>query len=382
MNLADSPSKEVRKRRLAVLINTIAPYRLPIFSQLAEYFDTLVLHGGKEANRQWKLKIPEHLHTRRVWTLQFRRKKLIDIAGHYDISYVHINAGLLWWLPRWRPEIIISNELGSRTLIALIYSRLFGVPLWVWWGGTLHSEKFVVGLRKRVRVFLCSRIHRWISYGKTSTEYLESIGAHRSNILQIQNCVPHENFIHPPENPEPHFAGEPRPIIVSVGQLIARKGLDRLIAACGCMAAEGFDFTLVIVGSGPDRDKLMAQAQEAGLTHCHFIPNQPQAALSELYRAAQVFVFPTLEDVWGLVVNEAIWAGTPVLCSKYAGCAAEIVPPGNVFDPVDPESFVSALRKIFDGTLESSDVSKMLSCRQVSDLIIQALNEGIPAELP
>ncbi len=55
-----------------------------------------------------------------------------------------------------------------------------------------------------------------------------------------------------------------------------------------------------------------------------------------VYRSGDILVFPTLEDVWGLVVNEALWSGCPPWSSVYAGCAKELVPMNSIFDPLDP----------------------------------------------
>lgn len=372
----------VRKKRLAIVVNTIAPYRIPIYAALAHQFDAVIFHGGNEANRHWKLKLPDHLREQRVWTLQIQMKKHIGVAGHSDISYVHFNGGLAWKLPLFRPDIVLSNELGFRTILSLIYAKLSGADLWVWWGGTLHSESLIGGFKKRLRRFLARRIPHWVSYGATSTEYLQSLGVARENVLQIQNCVPHETFIRPPANPEPQFPNSPHPIILSVGQLIERKGLDKLVDACGRLAQRGYKFTLLLVGSGPLRDSLTAKAKQAGIADFQILPNQSQEELNRLYREAQVFVFPTLEDVWGLVVNEAVWAGCPVLCSTYAGCAAELVPPENVFDPMSPANFDRALERVFEGSVQRSDCDKLLSIDQVAQLIGQSLDLDRPVSHP
>lgn len=364
---------EMRKRKLAIAVNTIAPYRLPIYAALGEHYDTLLLHGGAEANRAWELNIPAHLQARKVWTWQLRLKKKTGVIGVTDTRHFHVNLGLIWELPRFRPDIIISNELGLRTLISMVYAKLARVPHWVWWGGTMHSERNITGIKKRLRSLMAGMMKHWISYGETSTEYLEFIGVPRTRILQIQNCVPHETFLKEPASTRSWFVGEPRPVLFSVGQLVARKGLDKLIDACGRLVKQGFQFTLALAGNGPDKEKLQEQAAAVQIPSFQLLGNQSQEALNELYRAADVFIFPTLEDVWGLVANEAVWTGIPVLCSKYAGCVPEIIPSENVFDPNDPDSFDAALRKIFTKTLEPSDTQKLLTWQQVAKMILDAI---------
>lgn len=367
-----------KKRRLAILVNIIAPYRVPIYAALAERFNTVVLHGGNEPNRQWTVQIPPHLKTRKVFTLQMPQRKKCGVDGVVDTSYVHLNLGLIYWLIRFRPEVIISHEMGLRTILAIFYGKLMRVPVWVWWGGTMHSERNIDGLRARLRRFVVRHVSRWISYGATTTEYLQSLGVPRENILQIQNCVPHETFLATPEGGTRWFAGSPRPVILNVGQLIQRKGLDKLIEAGGRLASRGLQFTMAVVGHGPEKDNLLQLAKSQRIPNFAILPNQSQQSLNEIFRSADVFVFPTLEDNWGLVVNEALWAGLPVLSSKYAGCAPELLPEENIFDPMSAESFDAALMKVFDGRVSLPDRSRLRTWQEVAATMCASLEAGGP----
>lgn len=366
------------KRKLAILVNAIAPTRLPTFSTLARKFDTLVLHGGTEANRSWIVDAPPDLKTRRVFTIQTPVRRKSGVPGVPDTTYLHLNLGLISSLARFRPEIIVTNEFGLRTIIAITYGKVARVPVWVWWGGTLHTERFTSRLKKFVRRVIVRNSKHWISYGETSTEYLESIGVPRSQILQIQNCVPQDAFLVEPAQPLSWFQDEKKPVILSVGQLIQRKGLDKLIEACGRLKRKGRSFSLIIVGGGPEHDRLLELAKANELEDFQILPDKSQSVLNEIYRSANVFVFPTLEDVWGLVVNEALWTGLPVLCSKYAGCAPEIVAQENMFDPLSPDDFDAALMKIFDGKVLPADRSKLRTWQEVSDALAMSLEEDRP----
>ena len=359
--------------RLAILVNTIAPYRLPIYARLADRFEALVLHGGREANRTWSVAMPKSLRSHKIWTVQIPMRKQTGVAGIWDTQYVHLPAGLLWWLPKFAPDAILTNELGLRTWIALLYGHLTGIPVWVQWEGTLHSEEHIVAFKKSLRLRLAKVIQHWVSYGAPSTEYLRSIGVQPKCLVEVQNCVPHEIFLETSETPAHPFEGAPRPLLLSVGQLIPRKGFHTLIDACGRLARNGKEFTLVLVGAGPEQQHLEKQAQHVGLRHFHVLPHQSQAALSALYKAASAFVFPTLEDVWGLVVSEAIWAGTPVLCSKYAG-SSEIVNAENVFDPTSEASFDHALERALEGRLRPESRASLMTCEQVGDAIVQSIS--------
>jgi glycosyltransferase involved in cell wall biosynthesis len=364
-------SRKENPGRLCILVNTVAPYRLPLYEFLAQRFKVFLLSGGKEGNRNWNVKSSVvRIIDVRTWQISYRKQT--GIEGISRLAFLHLNVGLLWWLPRLRPDMIISNEMGGRTIIAILYGKVTNVPVWIWWGGTLHSERNTGRLRQVVRRMIVDWSQGWISYGVSSSEYLKALGVRRENILEIQNCVRQDIFLQP-LSCRPWFGDLPGPVLLYVGQLIERKGLDLLVEACGRLARRGFRFSLVLVGEGQVADALRRLAAQVSLQDLHIFPNQSPETINVIYRSANALIFPTIEDVWGLVVNEAIWAGLPVLCSKYAGCAQELVDESNIFDPLVEESFDAALQKFVEGEVVASDRSKLRTWEQVGLQILSAI---------
>ncbi len=107
--------------------------------------------------------------------------------------------------------------------------------------------------------------------------------------------------------------------------------------------------TVLIIGSGPEEEALRRQASQLGLPNVVFVGFVTPAELPAYYGLADVFVFPSLVDVWGLVVNEALACGLPVLASRYAGATQELVEPydgiGEVIDPKDTAAFAKVLER-------------------------------------
>jgi len=358
-----------QKKRLAILVNVVAPYRLPIYEFLNSIYDMKVFCGKREGNRSWVLTPSAGMNIQEAWGWVFPLTTKTGVDGVRDTHYVHINPGLFWKLLRFKPDIIISNEMGFRSAIALLYGDIARKPVWVWWGGTLHSERYASVLTRFVRRRIVRRTKHWISYGREASEYLESLGVEKSSILQIQNCVEQERFTQIPKNHSGLLDGLQRPIMLCVGQLLKRKGVSQLIESCARLAAEDREFSLVLVGNGPEKDALAKLASEKGFRNLHMIPNQDQEQINQIYHEADVFVFPTLEDIWGLVVNEAIWAGLPVACSRYAGCASELLPEECVFDPLVPENIDMVLRSGLEGSLGVTDRSSVLKWQAVAEAI-------------
>ena len=362
-----------RRLKVAVLVNTLAPSRIPIYAALSAQFDLLVLHGGKESNRDSWTNLEKSLPKARVtkawgWQIPFKRKQ--KDGQVFDNLYLHVTPGYIWHLLKFRPQALITNEMGLRTIIALAYGTLFRKPVWVWWGGTRHTESKIGAVKKIMRRLVSTWASRWISYGQTSTEYLETLGIPRDRILQIQNAVDEKPFI---GNAQPQRTECVRPQFLCVGQLIARKGIDLLLNAAATVQSRGREFSLLFVGSGPDKQILLDRVKELNLKNVVFQPSVPQSEISSFYRNADALIFPTLEDPWGLVVNEAMLSGLPVLCSKYAGCAEELLPASNIFDPHNPDEFARKLELAIDGQLAQPERSRLRSISEVSDDLIRDL---------
>lgn len=367
------------KLRLAILMNMLFPSRVSIYRNLSGHFDTLVVLGKHEDNRNWNHdSLSAGIRIHRAWGITVKRPIRDDRGRTVDLRYTHINPGYFWALLRFRPHAVISTEMGFRSLLGMLYGKLFGTPVWIWWGGSLHTERSRSKLKYFMRRFVfVPFVARWISYGDTSTEYLHSLGVTRTNILQIQNCVDQELYLKPTSS---FSLSTPRPRALFVGQMIGRKGIDPLLDAASKVARDGYQFSLVLVGDGPEAKRVDKLADQLGIEAVLRIAHVEPDMMPALYRACDFLVFPTLEDVWGLVVNEAILSGLPVLSSKFAGCAEELLPPSSIFDPLNSEEFTDAFRRAVRGELVAPDRGRLKTTQEVSNMIAHDVLERIGDE--
>jgi glycosyltransferase involved in cell wall biosynthesis len=369
-------NNKTERLKVALMVNIVAPSRVALYSGLAEHFNLLLLHGGTENNREsWDdvgKEIP-NAAVRRAWGFQIRKMQKSN-GKVFNPQFIHLTPGFVWHLIRFRPDAVISIEMGFRTLIALLYGTLARRPVWVWWGGTIHTERKIGRTRRALRFLISRWARNWISYGKTSTEYLMTLGIPGNRILEAQNSVDERRFS---EAVEPAFQVSPLPVLLHVGQFIGRKGVDLLLKAAATVQQEGHEFSLLLVGSGRDKQELKALAGDLQLKNVRFEPAHDPLKMAAVYRSADALIFPTLEDVWGLVANEAMLCGVPVLCSKYAGCATELVAAESIFDPQNAGEFARKLRDAVTGRLPKPDRSRLRSTPEIVGRMVYTIKASV-----
>jgi len=118
----------------------------------------------------------------------------------------------------------------------------------------------------------------------------------------------------------------PERYFLYVGRLAPEKNLEALIRSFAAARARGSQSSLVLVGDGPLRPHLESQVQEAGLgPYVRFAGLKSTSEILPYYSFAHAFVLPSRQEPWGLVVNEAMAAGLPVIVSNRCGCAGDLV---------------------------------------------------------
>jgi glycosyltransferase involved in cell wall biosynthesis len=255
-----------------------------------------------------------------------------------------------------KPDVLLSDEFFKWTVTGIIYRLIHGVPLVVCYERTFHTERDAQWYRVAYRRLALKLVDAVCCDGRLCAEYTRWLGAPESCITTGHMAADTDSLKLKVEA----IGREQRDAIrtemnirglafLYVGQLIKRKGVEELLAGWArferTVPGRG---TLLIVGGGSEAENLRAQVAAAGLQHVRFAGPVDYDGIASYYAAADVFVMPTLEDNWSLVVPEAMACGLPILCSRYNGCWPELVHAGGngwVFDPLDSSGVFRALER-------------------------------------
>ena len=224
----------------------------------------------------------------------------------------HVN----WPLPRLRDyDVVVMNTLMSLTGQWLMRTSLRGRP-WIFWGerlgrgGALHEA-------------LAAPLHRAAGIASIGTfaerDYRERFPEPRLF------CIPYHcdlaAFLAAPRR----VREDGNVVFLFCGQMIARKGVDLLLAAFQRLGARA---RLLLVGREAELSSLLAPLPPAVRERIVYAGFQPPEELPRFFAQADVFVLPSRYDGWGVVVNQAIGAGLPVICSDMVGAGHDLVEDG------------------------------------------------------
>lgn len=333
--------------KILFMANIPSPYRVKFFDELGKYCDLTVTFEGKKATDRdagWKARATTNFYS-------------VYLKGIRTSSDQFLCPGIVKILNRSFDHIIVGGYSTPTSMLAIEYMRFRRIPFWIEADGGIISNdnKLKYGLKRH----LISSASAWLSSGKVTTEYLVHYGAKREKtyVYPFTSVSTNQILDHVPtkekkEKLRQQLGMTEGKIIISVGQFIHRKGFDILLHTAAQLPK---DIGVYIIGGKPTDDYLQIK-KEMNLQRVHFVDFMPTDQLSKYYQAADAFVFPTREDIWGLVVNEAMANGLPVITTERCVAGLELVKNGEngYIVPVDDaDALAEAVTKFYAGDMRS-----------------------------
>lgn len=359
------------KLRGVFLTNFVPPHRLPLYELLSKRFEQfrLLLSTPMEPNRSWKPHWGSlDVQVQKSWML---RQNWRHPKGFQESVFVHIPYDTLSLLSGFRPDFIISGELGLRSALAVLYRMVHpSCPVLIWATLSESSEQGRGPLRWLLRKWLLPRVDGIIVNGRSGERYIRSVIDYQGPIFHVPQTTDMELFF-PVSKQRPEASTQVERLIY-VGRLIALKGLPEMLQTLSKWASDHperqLEFSLV--GDGPLRSEIENQTWPSNLkVICH--GHIPFEKVAHIYLTADVSIFPTLSEEWGCAVNEALATGLPMLGSIYSQGVEELIQEGvNGWHmrPDSPESSYQALDRALNSTKAQRDEMIQAARRTVEPL--------------
>ena len=332
-------------KKIIFITNIPSPYRVDFFSYLqqnfSEYEIYIIFSGAGMENRKWSVELEK------IDRYVVLKSRTVIIRRRYDDRYIFLPTGVEKALAAIGPDLVIAMEYNPTILRAVHWCRKKKIPFLSWTDGTLWSERSIGRVQRASRRYIIKRAAGFVASSTASKEAQIAYGADPAKCFVSYLTVDIEKYLVKKET-----YGSKQ--LLYVGSLIQRKGLDLLMPA---LAQTDPGITLVIAGEGPEKECLEEQIRSLGLTdRVTFLGYVEGEPLRELYRSSDAFILPTREDCFGLVILEAMCASLPVISSRYADGARELIEEdgnGYIVDPEKKEELAAAITRCFaDGTAE------------------------------
>ena len=335
--------------RITLLMNFVAPYRLPLLEAL------------RDRAGQLRVLISTPMERERAWTpdwgsldVVLQRNLVLRRPYRSGMGYtrqleIHLPYDTIPQLAAYRPDAVISVELGMRTLQAALFRLLRPrTPFLVWAMLSEHSEREWGPVRRLLRRFILRRADGVMVNGESGARYIAGFGVPDALITRVNQPVDVALFA---REPRARPDGAATRLLYS-GLLVPRKGVVAFAEALEAWARHHASRAIEMwwLGDGEQRAALEARALPPNLSY-RFLGHVPYAALPAVYAQADLLAFPSLLDEWGLVVNEAMAAGLPVIGSIYSQAVEELVRDGEhgwVYDPLVPGATLQVITRALD----------------------------------
>lgn len=262
-------------------------------------------------------------------------------------------------LQQCRPVCVVAGGFGPDAMLTARWCRNAGVPYVLWSGSWGGREPEVGRLQQLTRGRLVRRADAFIAYGSAAADYLVSLSAPPEHVFRAYNTVDLEGLAASAAvaaSKRSELAGKyglGRKNLLFVGSLVERKGVRELVAAALAAEPREGDWVLHLVGPGPLKDELEQAVLSAGADmHFRFHGSQPKENVAELLGVADGFLLPTKREPWGLVINEAMACGVPVVTSPWAGATRDLIEDqvtGYVVEPTDTPALSRAISRLLAG---------------------------------
>jgi glycosyltransferase involved in cell wall biosynthesis len=337
--------------RVAVALNLLAPYWHEVFDALAQKGWIVRVFEATETEKNRMYKVADF--SKHGFTVKRNRSISIDLSHTGTrTSVLHFQWGLYPDLVRFRPDVILSNQVTVRTLIALAYGKVHSVPVIPWMAVSPHTERNNSKFRERYRAAILRRSRCVCTNLTEGKRYLvERVGLREDRLFCVPYAVNAQRYREAADTQRPQREATRQELgldgftLLYVGQMIPRKGIQEMANALATLdVAESARLSLLLIGGKLSPALEHAFASTGVKYRC--LPFVQPEDLIRYYAAVDAFVLPTLSDEWGIVLNEAIAAGLPVIASPYAGATTDLVQNGVngvIADPHDPVGFANAI---------------------------------------
>lgn len=339
-------------KKILIVFNHPAPYKVRLFNELSKNFDLhVIFERGSASDRNKGFYFEEDFNfiTHKIHGIKFGREGLLSF-------------GVKKHLKHNKYDLVVMNGYSHfAEMDAISYLKKKKIPYVLYInGGTVKKELF---LKQKLKRHFIQGAYAYFSPDEQSNKYLEYYGADRTKILNYPYSTIYEKEIVKSKPNKEQIRQELGikfdKVFVSAGQLIKRKNYLSLVKEW--QKSPG-NHGLFLIGDGKQRKEIETFIKENRLNNVMLTGFLNREKMFKYFQAADVFLFPSKEDIYGHVINEAMSQGIPVISTNKVNSAIKLVKDGTngyLLENLVGEEFRNAIEKLlnkdcFDACISSA----------------------------
>ena len=346
----------MKTKRIAIVQPVLAPYAKQRFEELAkdDSLEIVLLIERKSFRHRPGWNITEVKGCKvEIIDSYIKRVKIENVDQGYLIEGVRaIPYRLPFLIAKYKPDVVLvcnATELSLSYVLKYVLNYKIGLIV----EDTVYAVKNIGKIKQKLKSSVYKRADFFLSFSKDAVDYLRHIGV-KKNIFRTSWSIDLRSFDCFSRREKARIRrilnlGN-KLVFITVAQLIPLKGIMNLLSAWNDLTQEIKSMlSLIIIGEGPQRTEIENFINFNRIPNIHLLGQKSYSALAAFYHAADVCVFPTLQDVFGIVVMEAMASGLPVAVSTYCS-VRELVAVGRngyIFDSANIDEIKEVIVKIY-----------------------------------
>jgi glycosyltransferase involved in cell wall biosynthesis len=369
------------KPKIAILHNIIAPYKTSLFNALHEIYDNFkVLYISEtEHRREWEINKDD---------IKFPHEIMFRMPAD-EVHSVLLFRKTWLCLNAFDPEILIIDGYSySASWAGLLWAKKNKRKIILWSSSNEqdHKRLFYKELLKRLFVKNCDAYN---VYGSKSKKYLIKLGAREDRVFIMGNTTDNDLFYNETmkwrklRNTLCQEYAVPASNFLYIGRFSEEKNIFSMLEAYKKVMHISDEWGLILVGNGPLRRAIEHYIQKHKIRNVLLPGFKQRGEICKFFAISDVFVLPSVSEPWGLVVNEAMAAGLPVLVSDKCGCSEDLVKEGIngfLFDPYNSDELSNLMKRIIEGRIDlkrmgenSLKIIKNYTLQRAAEIIVKTV---------
>lgn len=347
--------------KILFITNIPSPYRVDFFNELGKLCDLTVIFerpASSERDDSWKNYSIEHF---KAIMLKGLKRGVANAVCPSVLQY--IKKGMY-------DRVIVTNFTSPTGMLAITWLRMKKIPYWLESDGGFPKNG--MGFREKLKKHFIRGAAGYFSTAQAHDAYYCQYGGTPERMIRYPfTSLYAKDILQAPVSPKEKAALREKlgitqdRVVLSIGQFIYRKGFDILLDA---LAELPGNVGCYIIGGEPT-PAYLEQVQRLGLSSVHFVSFRSKQALAEYFKAADLFVLPTREDIWGLVINEAMANGLPVVTTDRCVAGLELITSpalGRIVPVENSRELALAIEQVLEQTTPRASEEVLEKIRQYS----------------